>query len=250
MKREQRQMNRSGECQESNRLFAEEIPVWYDLHGKVSSRWLSACEEERNQTHGLMERIANPLNLKEACKQVVRNGGSGGIDGMEVKELKSWFQKNLQHLQEQLLTGCYIPQPVRGVRIPKPKGGYRQLGIPTVQDRLVQQAIAQVMSQIYDKGFSPYSFGFRPCRNAHGALSCAARYVQEGKSTVIDIDLEKFFDEVNHHRLLWLLGTRISDKRVIKLIHRFLKAGIMEGGLSQQRTKGTPQGSPFTPRTQ
>jgi group II intron reverse transcriptase/maturase len=243
---EERQMNPTGECRMPS-LFSEEIPVWYQADGKVSPTWLSACGKERNQTRGLMSRIAEASNLQEACRQVVRNGGAGGVDGMQVEDLKGWFQKNLRNLQNELLSGSYKPDPVRGVRIPKPKGGYRQLGIPTVRDRLVQQAISQVLNRIYDITFSPNSFGFRPGRSAHQALRRAAEYVQSGKTKVIDIDLEKFFDEVNHHRLLWLLGTRIGDKRVIQLINRFLKTGIMEGGLSQQRTKGTPQGSPLSP---
>lgn len=240
-------MNPMGESTNGNRLFKEEIPVWYGSNGKVSRKWLSACEEERNQTQALMEKIANPLNLQEACRRVVSNGGSGGIDGMQVQELKGWLQSNLTKLSEELLAGKYIPQPVKGVRIPKPKGGYRQLGIPTVKDRLVQQAIHQVLNVIYDKTFSSKSYGFRPEKNAHQALKQAARYSSEGKTTVVDIDLAKFFDEVNHHRLLWLLGTRIGDKRVIHLIHKFLKTGIMEGGLTTVRTKGTPQGSPLSP---
>lgn len=243
----ERQMNRKGESQEQLSLFVEDVPVWYGSNGKVSPKWLSACEKERNQTRDLMEQIAAPANLHEACRQVVRNGGSSGVDGMTVKELKEWLKGNLDQVHRQLLEGQYQPQSVRGVRIPKPKGGYRQLGIPTVKDRLVQQAISQILTRIYDKGFSPNSYGFRPKRNAHGALRQAAKYVEEGKDTVVDIDLEKFFDEVNHHRLIWLLETRIGDKRVVKLINRFLKAGIMEGGLSHQRIKGTPQGSPLSP---
>lgn len=243
----QKQINRQGECIKELSLFVEDIPVWYETNGKVRPKWLSACKEERNQTRGLMEQIAAPSNLQEACKRVVRNGGSSGIDGMTVKELKEWFGENLEQLQTQLLEGQYQPQPIRGVRIPKPKGGYRRLGIPTVTDRLVQQAIFQVLTRVYDRSFSSNSYGFRPGRDAHGALRQAAKYVEEGKDIVVDIDLEKFFDEVNHHRLIWLLGTRIGDKRVIKLIHRFLKTGIMEGGLSQQRIKGTPQGSPLSP---
>lgn len=240
-------MNPEGDIQNSNRLFKEEVPVWYQANGKVSPKWLSACQKERNQTQAIMDRIACPLNLKEALRRVVTNGGSGGIDKMQVKELKDWFVKNLALLQRTLLADEYTPQPVKGVRIPKPKGGYRLLGIPTVKDRLVQQAILQVLQPMYDSKFSHQSFGFRPGRNAHQALRHAARQVQEGKRTIIDIDLEKFFDHVHHHRLLWILGTRVGDRRVIKLIHRFLKSGIMEGGLLQQRIKGTPQGSPLSP---
>lgn len=240
-------MNPEGDIHNSNGLFKEEVPVWYQCNGKVSPKWLSACQKERNQTQAIMERIACPSNLKEALRRVVQNGGSGGIDKMQVKELKEWFVKNLALLQGELLSDEYKPQPVKGVRIPKPKGGYRLLGIPTVKDRLVQQAIHQVLNPMYDAKFSHQSFGFRPARNAHQALKHAARQVQEGKRIIIDIDLEKFFDQVHHHRLLWLIGTRVGDRRVINLIHRFLKSGIMEGGLMQQRVKGTPQGSPLSP---
>lgn len=240
-------MNPEGDIQNSNRLFVERIPVWYQANGKVSPKWLSACREERNQTQELMERIASTLNLKEALRRVVTNGGSGGIDMMEVEELKEWFVKNLSQLQQELLSDEYEPQPVKGVRIPKPKGGYRQLGIPTVKDRLVQQAILQVLNRMYDPKFSDQSFGFRPGRNAHQALRYASSQVQQGRGIIIDLDLEKFFDQVHHHRLLWLLERRIGDRRVIKLIHRFLKSGIMEGGFVEQRIKGTPQGSPLSP---
>jgi RNA-directed DNA polymerase len=243
------QMNPAGqeECDESNSLFVVEIPVWYESNGKVSPLWLSTCIDERKRTTGLMEKVADPLNLQESCKQVVRNNGSGGIDGMSAKELKTGFANNMQTLEQQLLNGSYVPQSVRGVQIRKPQGGYRQLGIPTVQDRLVQQAIAQVLQKMYDPGFSKESYGFRPKCSAHQALRRAAKYVTEGKTYVIDIDLEKFFDEVNHQRLLWLLSTRISDKRLLRLINLFLKSGMMKGGLTEQRIKGTPQGSPLSP---
>lgn len=240
-------MNLVGERERSNHLFAERIPVWHTIGGKVNPAWLSACEEERNLTIELMGAIADPLNLQEAYHRVVGNGGSAGVDGMTVNELKGWLKDNLVILQAQLLTGSYQPQPVRGVQIPKPQGGYRQLGIPTVTDRLVQQAIQQVLNKQYDRTFSSNSYGFRPAKSAHQALRQGAEYVASGKGYVIDLDLEKFFDEVNHHRLLWLLSTRIGDRRVLQLISRYLKAGILEGGLTTQRIKGTPQGSPLSP---
>lgn len=228
-------------------LFVAEVPVWYGSNGKVRPEWLSKCEEERNRTKELMEQVASLTNLQEACKRVISNHGSGGVDGMETKDLKKWFAENAGKLQEELTSESYRPQPVRGVKIRKPKGGYRQLGIPTVTDRLVQQAIAQVLQKIYEPGFSDGSYGFRPGRNAHQALQRAATFVSEGKTNVIDMDLEKFFDQVNHQRLLWLLGTRIGDKRILRLISRILKSGIMQGGLTEQRIKGTPQGSPLSP---
>ena len=194
-----------------------------------------------------MEQVADPLNLSKAYQRVLSNGGSAGVDGMKVEELQDWLGEHLTALQQQLLKGNYQPQPIRGVQIPKPNGGKRQLGIPTVRDRLVQQAMHQVLSVRYERIFSNSSHGFRPNRSAHQALKEAGTYVAAGKSYVIDLDLEKFFDEVNHHRLMWLLGTRIGDKRILQLIHRYLKAGMMQDGLSEQRTKGTPQGSPLSP---
>lgn len=231
----------------NNHLFVEDIPVWYSRNGKVNPAWLSACEEERNLTRHLMESIADPLNVAKAYQQVIANAGAGGVDGMNVEELQEWLGNNLNKLQEQLQTGSYQPQSVRGVQIPKPDGGKRQLGIPTVIDRLIQQAMQQVLSERYERTFSANSYGFRPNKNAHQALKKAGEYVAQGKSFVIDLDLEKFFDEVNHHRLMWLLSTRIGDGRVLQLIHRYLKAGMMQGGLTEQRIKGTPQGSPLSP---
>ena len=240
-------MNPMEERGTGSRLFAEGVPVWYSQSGKVNPQWLSACKEERNLTGNLMEQIADPLNLQKAYQRVVQNGGSAGVDGMTVKELQAWLGKNLNQLQQQLLDGKYEPESVRGVQIPKPQGGHRQLGIPTVKDRMIQQAIHQVLSMRYERIFSPYSYGFRPNKNAHQALKQAGIYVASGKGYVIDLDLEKFFDEVNHHRLMWLLSTRIGDGRVLQLIHRYLKAGLLQNGLNGQRTKGTPQGSPLSP---
>jgi group II intron reverse transcriptase/maturase len=232
---------------QSNHLFAEAVPVWYSRSGQVNPEWLSACKEECNLTGSLMEQIADPLNLSKAYQRVKANGGSAGVDGMKAEELQAWLGNNLNCLQQQLLNGNYEPQKVRGVQIPKPNGGHRQLGIPTVIDRLVQQAIHQVLSVRYEKIFSENSYGFRPDKNGHQALKQAGRYVAQGKNYVIDLDLEKFFDEVNHHRLLWLLSTRIGDSRVLELIHRYLKAGMLQEGLMEQRIKGTPQGSPLSP---
>lgn len=226
---------------------AGEAIVHRDKRGRVRPEWLSACSEQRALTHDLMERVVSPSNLNRAYCAVVRNGGSAGVDGMTCKELKQWLKLHGKELMQQLRAGQYQPQTVRGVKIPKPTGGYRQLGIPSVVDRLIQQAMLQVLTPEYEKIFSEHSYGFRPHRSAHDALRQATQYCSEGKSFVIDLDLEKFFDQVNHHRLMWLLGTRIGDERILKLIHRFLKAGLMEGGLVSQRTKGTPQGGPLSP---
>ena len=238
---------KGAECCIQGNLFVTEVPVWYESDGKVSSVWLSICEEERTQTTNLMERLTDYSNLHKAYQQVRRNGGSSGVDNQSIDEFGVWFNNHYQTLQDELLSGTYVPQPVKGVQIPKPQGGYRQLGIPTVRDRVVQQAINQVLQPLYDPKFSPSSFGFRPRRGAHDALRRACEIVKSGKSTVVDIDLAKFFDEVNHNRLLWFLSTRIGDKRMLSLIRRILKTDILRYGLCSQRIKGTPQGSPLSP---
>lgn len=216
-------------------------------NGQVSHEWLSNCKEERALTTKLMEEVVSNHNLLTSLKNVVSNAGSAGVDGMKTTELGQWLQENLATLQSQLLEGTYIPQPVKKVNIPKADGGERQLGIPTVKDRLVHQAIHQVLAQRYEPIFSENSFGFRPGRSAHHALERACDYVKEGKYWVVDLDLEKFFDKVNHSRLLWLLQTRIGDKRLLRLISKILKSGAMEEGLTTQRITGTPQGSPLSP---
>jgi len=212
-----------------------------------ADEWLTDCYEERTSTVDLMSSVADLSNLSRACRKVIQNGGAGGVDGMGVGELREWFSLNHEELRAQLLSGRYHPSAVRGVKIPKPNGGERQLGIPTVVDRVVQQAIHQVLNPRYERIFSKSSYGFRPGKGARQALGQAGEYVSEGYKRVVDIDLAKFFDEVNHSRLLWRLSTRIGDKRLLKLIHRFLKAGMLEGGLMDQRVKGTPQGGPLSP---
>ena len=240
-------MNSAGQKECNNSLFTLDIPVWYERSGKVSPIWLSICEKERSQTTNLLEKVAEIVNLEKAYKQVKKNGGSSGVDKMSIEEFGKWFKDNYRLLISEILTGNYQPQLVKGVKIPKPKGGYRQLGIPTIKDRVIQQAIKQVLEPIYDPKFSEQSYGFRPKRNAHQALKRASEIVKSGKTLVVDLDLAKFFDEVNHQRLMWLLSTRIGDKRLLKLIHRILKTGILEGGIENQRIKGTPQGSPISP---
>ena len=214
---------------------------------RPSEEWLSDCEKERTLTADLMDRVCDLSNLERACGHVIANKGRCGVDGMEVNELGRWFSANWRDLQKSLLAGSYRPHPVRGVAIPKASGGTRLLGIPTVVDRLIQQALHQVLSVGYERIFSESSYGFRPKRSAHDGLHQAAEYVSAGKSWVVDLDISKFFDEVNHDRLMWLLSRRIGDKRVLKLIHRFLKTGLMLGGIESQRVKGTPQGGPLSP---
>src|SRR3989454_10838719 len=195
----------------------------------------------------LMEAMVARENMTEANARVVRNKGAAGIDGMSVEELKPYLQAHWPKIKEELLEGTYQPQGVRKVEIPKPGGGKRFLGIPTVVDRLIQQAMHQVLSPIFDKHFSESSYGFRPGRNAHQAVLQARRYVAEGKRWVVDIDLEKFFDRVNHDILMSRVARRVKDKRALRLIRRYLQAGIMLNGITEQRTEGTPQGSPLSP---
>lgn len=209
---------------------------------------LKASKADETLTERLMEKICEPSNLNRAYKCVKANKGAAGVDGMTVDELLSWIVSHRESLIESLLTGNYRPQPVRGVEIPKPGGkGVRQLGIPTAVDRLIQQAIHQVLEAILDPTFSDSSYGFRPGRSAHLALKQARKYVQEGYEIVVDIDLEKFFDRVNHDVLLSLLAKRIKAKRLLKIIRRFLSAGMMKEGVCIQRMEGMPQGGPLSP---
>ena len=176
-----------------------------------------------------------------------RNVGAAGVDGMTTGELRGHLRARWEQLKRQLLEGTYQPQPVRGVDIPKPGGGMRMLGIPTVVDRLIQQAMHQVMSPVWEPDFSNHSYGFRPGRGAHQAVEAARAHVESGRRWVVDIDLEKFFDRVNHDVLMARVARRIKDKRMLRLIRRYLQSGIMEGGLAQPREEGTPQGGPLSP---
>ena len=195
----------------------------------------------------LMEEVTRTPNLIEAINRVRANKGSAGVDGMTVDELLPWVRQHLQEFVESLQKGTYQPQPVRGVQIPKPGGGVRQLGIPTVVDRLVQQAILQVLDPLLDPTFSESSHGFRRGRGAFTALPKAKEYVAEGRTIVVDMDLEKFFDRVNHDILMARLARRVGDKRLLKIIRRFLEAGLMQEGVCIARHEGTPQGGPLSP---
>ena len=195
----------------------------------------------------LLERILSGRNVRKAYEQVMRNKGSGGVDGIEIEGFKSHVQTVWPAVKAAIQEGSYRPAAVRRVEIPKPEGGQRILGIPTLQDRMIQQAIAQELTIIYDDTFSKNSYGFRPGRNAHQALLQARQNVNEGFSHVVEIDMAKFFDRVNHDYLMNLLSDRIKDKRVLKLIHRYLKAGAMVAGIATVNTEGTPQGGPLSP---
>ena len=207
----------------------------------------TAGKQERALVCNLMEIVISPKNIWNAYKQVKQNKGAGGIDGMQVEEFAAWFKEHGSHLIEELRSGKYHPQAVRLVEIPKPNGGVRKLGIPTVRDRVIQQAISQVLSPIYEREFSDSSYGFRPKRNAHQALQKASEYVSSGRTVVVDIDLQNFFDTVNHDRFMYRLSTQIGDKFLLKLIRKYLQSGIMIDGVVSQRTEGTPQGSPLSP---
>ncbi|MDM5229801.1 group II intron reverse transcriptase/maturase [Lysinibacillus pakistanensis] len=195
----------------------------------------------------LMNQILSRENLLLALKRVERNKGSHGVDKMPVKFLRQHVVENWLTIKKQILEGTYQPQPVRRIEIPKPDGGVRLLGIPTVTDRLIQQAIAQVLSNLYDLNFSNHSYGFRPKRSAHDAIREAKGYIKEGYRWVIDMDLEKFFDKVNHDRLMSTLAKKISDKPLLKLIRRYLQSGVMINGVVYDTDEGTPQGGPLSP---
>ena len=202
------------------------------------------CREKKSR---MLEEILNRRNIEKALEQVMRNKGSNGIDGMQTDELREYLKTNWQRLRMEILEGSYEPSPVRKVEIPKPQGGVRTLGIPTVIDRMLQQAISQWLSPKYEEQFSEHSYGFRPNRNTHQAVVQAQSYLNEGKVWVIEIDLEKFFDKANHDRLMYLLSRRIEDKPTLRLIRKYLTCGILEGGMVSQRIEGTPQGSPISP---
>ena len=195
----------------------------------------------------LIERILEDKNLDYAIEAVVKNKGAAGVDKMTVYELRHYFQKNKAEIKEQIRNKKYQPQPVRRVYIPKPNGDKRPLGIPAVVDRVVQQAVAQVLSKGYERYFSQYSYGFRPNRNAHMAIEQTILYLNEGYEWVIDIDIEKYFDTVNHDKLISILREKINDATTLNLIRKFLRAGIMDGGLISESTMGVPQGGPLSP---
>lgn len=195
----------------------------------------------------LLEQILERKNLLEALKKVESNGGAAGIDGVSTEHLRAYVVEHWEKIRQQLLDGTYKPAPVRRVEIPKPDGGVRLLGIPTALDRMLQQAILQVLTPIFDPGFSPNSFGFRPGKRGHDAVRQAQRFIREGYRIVVDIDLEKFFDRVNHDILMSRVARKVKDKRVLKLIRKYLKSGVMAGGIVSHTEEGTPQGGPLSP---
>jgi RNA-directed DNA polymerase len=206
-------------------------------------------EDAPVNTIPLMERVVERYNLQCALQKVKRNKGGAGIDGMTVDDLSAFLKVHWPSIRAQLLAGRYQPKAVKQVLIPKPDGGSRKLGIPTVLDRFIQQALLQVLQPEWDRSFSHFSFGFRPYRSAHHAVACSQHYANEGYSWVVDMDLEKFFDRVNHDKLMHRVKQRVEDKRVLKLINNYLKAGALVEQDWQATEEGTPQGGPMTPLT-
>src|SRR5712672_2644863 len=223
-----------GEAQQAQREEAEPLRA---VH----------ATESPAKTNRLMEEVCERGNLKEALRRVKANKGSAGVDGMTVGHLADYLKQHWPAIREQLLSGVYEPQPVRRVEIPKPDGGVRKLGIPSVLDRLIQQAVMQVLGRQWDRTFSDHSYGFRPGRSAHQTVAQAQQYIAEGHGWCVDLDLEKFFDRVNHDKLMGQIAKRVEDKRLLKLIRAFLNAGVMENGLVSPSVEGTPQGGPLSP---
>lgn len=195
----------------------------------------------------LMRWVVGGSGFVRAYHSVLRNKGAAGVDGVKTEDLPRYLTFHWESIKDELLKGDYRPQPVRGVKIPKPSGGVRQLGIPTVLDRLLQQSIHQVLSPLWEGEFSVFSYGFRPKRNAQDALQQAVGYINSGRQWVIDLDLKSFFDRVNHDKLMELISRKVADKTLLRLIRQYLRSGMMEGGLVQVRTEGTPQGGPLSP---
>jgi RNA-directed DNA polymerase len=225
----------TGEARKAETEAVEARPAVHATENPASTNWLMAevCERE---------------NLKEALRRVKANRGSAGVDGMTIDGITDYLKQHWSAIRAQLLSGTYEPQPVRRVEIPKPDGvGIRKLGIPTVLDRFIQQAVMQVLQRRWDPTFSKYSYGFRPGRSAHQAVAQAQRYIAAGYNWTVDLDLEKFFDRVNHDKLMGQVAKRVADKRLLKLLRAFLNAGVMENGLVSPSIDGTPQGGPLSP---
>jgi RNA-directed DNA polymerase len=215
--------------------------------GLVQSAEPPPAQDNGKSDEAVWEAVFERENLRTALKRVESNKGAAGIDGMEVKDLSGYLKAHWKEVRETLESGKYRPSPVRRVEIPKPDGGVRQLGIPTVLDRLIQQAIAQVLTPMFEAVFSPHSYGFRPGRSAHQAVQKSQEYIQEGYDWVVDIDLEKFFDRVNHDMLMARVARVVKDKRVLKLIRGYLNSGVMLNGVVMETKEGTPQGGPLSP---
>jgi RNA-directed DNA polymerase len=248
-KRQNHQPTPSGSAVQMELAFGEENrgEAPKDLSKGTESLVAKHRIESPARGEQLMEEVCERENCKQALARVKANKGSAGMDRMTVQQLPEFLKQHWPKIREQLLSGTYQPQPVKRVEIPKPDGGVRKLGIPTVLDRFVQQAVMQVLQRRWDPTFSEHSYGFRPGRSAHQAVEQAQQYLAEGYRWVVDLDLEKFFDRVNHDRLMGKIAQRVSDKRMLKLIRAFLTAGVMEDGLVSPVDEGTPQGGPLSP---
>lgn len=247
-------MKNSKKYEESRKLYNEGClwEVGVELQDNIEVQSISvASRDGRNDrlqdTDRLLEKIIHMDNLNQAYKRVKKNKGSHGVDGMTIDELLEYLRQNGEQLKKELLEGSYIPKPVRRVEIDKPDGGKRMLGIPTVVDRVLQQAIAQVLIPIYEAKFSETSFGFRPNRSQHQAIRKCQEYINEGYKWVVDIDIEKYFDTVNHDKLMGILARDIKDKRVLKLMRKYLESGVMINGVVADTELGCPQGGPASP---
>jgi RNA-directed DNA polymerase len=224
---------------------AKQLWLPFEVEGELfTSKADTASPVEEEQ---VMEKVVDRENLLTALQNVKRNGGAPGVDGMTVEELPDYLKREWPNIRRQLMSGAYVPLPVKRVEIPKPGGGIRQLGIPTVLDRFIQQTLLQVLQQEWDRTFSDSSFGFRPKRSAHQAIKRSQEYLKEGYHWVVDMDLEKFFDRVNHDKVMSEVGKRVSDKRVTSLILRYLRSGITHEGKMINSEMGTPQGGPLSP---
>jgi RNA-directed DNA polymerase len=221
--------------------------LWLPLSVKGDTFAILANTENPVGKEQLMERVLERENLVPALKRVEQNKGKAGVDGMGVEDLRPFLKANWPAIRQELLNGRYVPQPVRRARIPKPGGGVRKLGIPTALDRFIQQALLQVLQPMWDGTFSDGSFGFRPKRSAHQAINRAQSHLKAGCSLVVDFDLEKFFDRVNHDKLMGEVCKRIRDRRITGLIRRYLEAGVFEDVVLHETTEGTPQGGPLSP---
>lgn len=228
-----------------NNRPAKQLWLPFEIKGGLFTSKADTASPVENEQ--VMEKVLDRDNLLRALRNVKRNGGSPGIDGMTVKELPEYLKRNWPKIRRQLLDGTYVPLPVRRVEIPKPGGGIRQLGIPTVLDRFIQQALLQVLQQDWDATFSDSSYGFRPKRSAHQAIKQSQRYLKQGYGWVVDMDLEKFFDRVNHDKVMSEVQKRVSDRRVNNLIRRFLRSGVEYEGKLLITETGTPQGGPLSP---